>query len=239
MAGPLSWTRPTDDGRIAEVRMTARADGDLQVDLGAEVLERRRQAIAPGEWTWLRQVHGAGTVRVTAPGEHAGVKADAAVTDRSGAVLVAHVADCAPVALVATNGWIGAIHAGWRGLEAEILARAVSAMRAHGARKLQAVLGSCIHPECYQFGHEDLQRLVSRFGPAVRGTTLAGDVALDVPALVRSELGRLEVPVVAQLGGCTACEATSHWSHRARAEVERQAMVVWMSPAAAPGERDR
>ena len=59
---------------------------------------RRRPRSSTDPWTWLRQVHGAGVVIVTEPGEHAGAQADAAVTAVPGAVLAVQTADCAPVA---------------------------------------------------------------------------------------------------------------------------------------------
>ena len=76
---------------------TARADGDFAGDLSD------RQ---PG-WTWLRQVHGAQVVVVRTPGEHAGVEADAAVTDTLGCPLVVRTADCAPVVLTGTRARSG------------------------------------------------------------------------------------------------------------------------------------
>ena len=55
----------------------------------------------------MHQVHGATVVRVAEPGGGAGLEADAAVTAASGAVLAVQVADCAPVALVGSNGVVG------------------------------------------------------------------------------------------------------------------------------------
>jgi copper oxidase (laccase) domain-containing protein len=84
------------------------------------------------------------------------------------------------------------------------------------------VLGPCIHAECYEFGPEDLDRVASRLGEGVRGTTSWGAPALDVPAAVRASLAE-----VVDLDVCTACSA-EHWSHRARGEKERQVVVAWM-----------
>ena len=46
-----------------------------------------------------------------------------------------------------------------------------------------------------------------------------------------SVLARLGIDLVAEIGGCTATGADRYWSHRARAEPERQALVVWIDPA--------
>src|SRR3546814_1510145 len=69
--------------RSVRSSFSERADGDLRIDGDPGALRDRRQAIASGEWTWLRQVHGATVVTVAEPGQHAGAEADAAVTARS------------------------------------------------------------------------------------------------------------------------------------------------------------
>lgn len=209
----------------AHVRFTGRSEGDLVITGPAGALASRRAAVAPGPWTWLRQVHGARVVRVESPGAHAGEEADGAVTDVPGAVLAVHTADCAPIALLSPDGVVGAVHAGWKGLADGVVAAGVSAMRDLGASSIEAVLGPCIRPECYEFGAADLDRLAAQFGDAVRGTTAGGRPALDLPAAVTVALAA-EGVAVEVVGGCTAC-SDEHWSHRARSETERQALAVW------------
>jgi YfiH family protein len=201
----------------AEVRFTNRADGDQRLgDLGVEE-----------GWTRLRQVHGAEVVVVEHPGQHAGAEADAAVTNLRGAMLAILTADCAPIALASADGVIGAVHAGWRGLVAGVVERTVEAMRALGANHIEAALGPCIHPECYEFGPSDLSAVANRLGYVVRGRTDSGRPSLNLPAAVRASLTRVGVALDYVDEGCTAC-STDYFSHRARGEDERQAMVVWL-----------
>lgn len=217
----------------AEVRFTGRAEGDLGhggASVALDALDQgvvaRRSAVCELPWTWLRQVHGNTVVVVRAPGEGAGSAADAAVTDRTGCALAVLTADCAPVALLGSNGVVGVAHAGWRGLVAGVLERAVEVMRAAGAGDVHALLGPCIRPGCYEFGADDLAQVARRLGDGVRGTTSTGAPALDVPAAVRAALGRVGVVDVGDVGICTAC-SPAHFSHRARRELGRQALVVW------------
>ena len=192
----------------AEVRWTGRADGDMRE--------------APGlTWTRLHQVHGARVVVVDAPGAREGEDADAAVTTVPGAKLVVLTADCAPVAL-AGEGVVGAVHAGWRGLAAGVIGAAVDEMRRLGAGRIVAALGPCIHAECYEFAD-----VGDHFPPEVHGRTAAGKPALDLPAAVRRALHEADVELVHDEDVCTAC-SPDHFSHRARGDAERQAMVVWM-----------
>jgi polyphenol oxidase len=199
--------------------------GRYVVEVEPDVASRRRRVVDL-PWTWLRQVHGAEVVHVLGPGDGAGNRADAAVTAEAGCALAVLTADCAPVALASPEGVIGVAHAGWMGLAAGVIERTVERMRALGATDVAAAMGPCIHPECYEFGAEHLDRMAARFGDAVRGTTADGAPALDVPAAVRCALGAAGVADVDDIGQCTACDA-GWFSWRARREMARQAVVVW------------
>jgi YfiH family protein len=200
--------------------------GGVQVSIVRADVAARRRAVVDLPWTWLHQVHGAGVVRVSTPGEHAGTKADAAVTAEAGCALAVLTADCAPVALASTEGVIGVAHAGWRGAGAGVLEATVAAMRELGATDVKAVIGPCIHAECYEFGAAELDQLAGRLGDAVRAATTEGRLALDLPAAVRSALQRAGVETIDDVDVCTAC-SSDHYSWRARNESARQATVVW------------
>lgn len=218
-------------GRVARVRFTTAADGDFAVSRAGPELDARRQRVVDVPWTWLRQVHGADVVVVDAPGARSGERADAAVTAVPGAALSIQAADCAPVALVGASGAVGAVHAGWRGLEAGVVERAVAALADLAAGRLRAIVGPCIHAGCYEFGERELARLTGRYGGAVRGRTTDGRPALDLPATVAAALAGAGVELVAGPGLCTACGVPELHSHRARGDTARQAMVVWSEAA--------
>ncbi|MGH9231590.1 MAG: polyphenol oxidase family protein [Acidimicrobiales bacterium] len=226
-ATSLAWALPS--GQTAHVRLSSAADGDFAVGQPADVLAARRRALVPLPWTWLHQVHGGRVVVVDEPGAHAGAHADAAVTARPGAALAIQTADCAPVALVADEGVVAAVHVGWRGLLAGVLEAAADALRRAGGIRLRAVVGPCIQPCCYEFGAADLDRVVARYGEGVRATTRSGRSALDMPAAVTSALAAIPVAEVTHAGpGCTSCGSPPMFSHRARGDTARHAMVVWL-----------
>jgi len=178
----------------------------------------------PVEWISLHQVHGA---RVY-PADTAGLslrghpeprasgrpapEADAAVSAESDAVLSVLTADCAPVALVAP-GVVGAVHAGWRGVLAGVLQAAVAEIRQRSAEPITAILGPCIHPECYEFSAADLEPIAARLGPEAAGQTADGQLALDLPVAVALALTEAGVTDITDIGVCTACSA-DHFSHR-------------------------
>lgn len=168
-------------------------------------------------------------VVVTHPGEHAGADADAAVTASPGCVLAVRTADCAPVVLVGGHS-VGVVHAGWRGLVAGVVERAVGAMLDLGDVPRSAQLGPCIRAGCYEFDGPELDDLVARYGVVVRGTTTWGTPALDLPAAVHVALAEAGVAEVQDASGCTACD-TRWYSHRARGDAERFATTAWLDTA--------
>jgi YfiH family protein len=213
-------------------RTTTRLDGDFAIDGEPAGLTPRRRAVVDLPWVWLRQVHGHEVVVVTGEdaAEVCGTEADALVTAEPGLVLAIQTADCVPVVLQGEHGVYGVAHAGWRGLEAGVIDATVVAMGAAGAGSIEAWIGPHIGPECYEFGAEELDRLATRFGDEVRGTTRSGTPALDLAALTRIELGRCGIEVVEVSGECTACQPERWYSHRARGETERMATLVWREP---------
>ena len=209
----------------ARVRWTSRADGDVRPWVAGG--RRRLAAVAPRPVSWLRQVHGAGVVVVGDTGAIEGDEGDVLVTTSSRVALGIFTADCAPVALASPEGIVAAVHAGWGGLVAGVVQQAVSAMRDLGATRVEGALGPCIHAGCYEFREPELERVVEQLGPGVRSLTHAGSPALDLPAAVRSALAGAGAELTYDSGVCTACGPADCFSHRARGEPERQAMVVW------------
>lgn len=205
-------------------RFTDRADGDLAIT--APGVEARRRTVVDLPWTWLHQVHGSEVMVVERPGEHAGRAGDAAVTAVPGAAVAVQVADCAPVALLGP-GSVAAVHAGWRGVVAGVVGAAVERMLLLRPGPVRAVVGPCIRPCCYEFGAEDLDIVAAALGDGVRARTSDGRPAFDLPGAVRRALAAAGVADVVDEGVCTAC-SPRHWSHRARRDRRRQALVAWL-----------
>lgn len=150
--------------------------------------------------------------------------ADAAITAHLGVPLVILTADCAPIAL-ATDDAIAVVHAGWVGLLAGVIDEAVTRLRGIGHGDVRAVLGPCIHPARYEFGRDDLDRVIAQFGPEVEGRTNDGKLALDLPTAVRRALLAAGVRAFDDVDVCTAT-SPDHYSHRRDGETGRQALVM-------------
>jgi hypothetical protein len=112
--------------------------------------------VPPERLVGVHQVHSAQAVHVAGPLDIK-PKADGLVTRTPGVALSVLTADCQPVLFAdATNGVIGAAHAGWKGAQAGILEATVDAMVAQGAERgqIHAVIGPTISQRAYEVGPE-------------------------------------------------------------------------------------
>lgn len=168
---------------------------------------------APGrEIVQMHQVHG-GDVKAVRPRHpsHDGptqTRADGIVTNDPARALAVRVADCAPVLLTSTDGYVvGAVHAGWRGVIAGVVPAAVAAMREMGADEIVAAIGPCIGTSCFQVGPEVAAEFRSAFGPTTRHVLPDPDTSdrslVDLKGALREQLLKAGVAGVDVLPHCT------------------------------------
>ena len=209
------------DGPYASLNL-----GRLTDDDGANVdANRDRLAAAVGlpreRFLYGKQVHGARVRRATGPmGRH--VEEDGQATAEPELAALVFVADCLPVMLAAPGG-VAALHGGWRGLAAGIVAEGVAALRELGVEgELTAALGPSARGCCYEVGEE----VHAAFGgiDARRGER---NIALEVVA--HEQLRAAGVDAVHDTGLCTMCSDPSlFFSHRRdRGVTGRQGGVAW------------
>lgn len=191
------------------------------------VNENRRRVLAwahaePGQLVTAGQVHGA-AVAVVGPeeagrGPVAGV--DGLLTSRPGTVVAVAVADCVPLLLAAPQaGWVGAIHAGWRGTAAKIGPQAVQRLFEQGVRpdQLWVGIGPSIGPCCYEVDEPVYTAITQALGsdrPLRPGRP--GHWQLDLWLANQMALEAVGVPPshIECLGWCTACRSDWFFSYR-------------------------
>jgi YfiH family protein len=167
-------------------------------DDGEAVEENRRRVAAalgyePQALALARQVHGADVLAV---GERTGLvgTGDGLITDAAHAVLGLLTADCAPVVLLGRR--LAVAHAGWRGLTAGIIAKAVAA----AAPVRAAWVGPSIRSCCYEVGPE----VVDAFAAA--GLPVAGDRHVDIADAAGAAAGTAGAEAVVVSRTCTSCD---------------------------------
>ena len=142
---------------------------------------------------------------------------DALITDKKNIVLTILTADCVPILLMDTKrDVIAAVHAGWRGSKAEILAKTVKKMCdvfSCDPQHIIAGIGPAIGVCCYE-----VDSSVAKHFHASQKVALPqkDKYMLDLPEINKQQLlnaGLLESNIeMSQL--CTACEVDRFFSYR-------------------------
>jgi polyphenol oxidase len=160
----------------------------------------------------VRQVHGSDIADVAC--DAAGCDADAIICDRADRAVVIRTADCAAVLLASGDGGtIAAVHAGWRGVVAEVISAAAAAMRKRGAPATHAAVFPCISAANYEVGPEVWSEFAARGLPHERALgTDRGRV--DVAGACAAQLRAAGVGEVEVSGICTFGARDEFFSHR-------------------------
>lgn len=239
--GVLARGRVVREGRSAEWVFTDRMGGTstgpyAELNLGgsvgddpARVFENRRAVAAMVDCTGLalvRQVHGRDVaVLRTIPDEPPA--ADAVITDQVGLAIAVQVADCVPVLLAdLAGGRVAAVHAGWRGVVADVVGAALEEMAPEGP--VQAWVGPAICPGCYEVSPEVRDEVADQV-PEAAASTRAGTPAVDVRGGVLAQLRRHGIDGEL-IGGCTF-EDPHLYSYRRDTTTGRQAGVIVLREA--------
>ena len=178
--------------------------------------------------SWLRQVHAAGVVEARAGSCGEG---DALVVRGPGLAAAIATADCVPI-VVAADGpesAVAAVHAGWRGLAAGVLAAAVA--RLPGGANVAARIGPAIGPCCYEVGEDVADAVARASSSAVRSAGPRGRPHLDLAAAAAAQLAAAGVTRISRVVACTRCRADWLWSHRRDGEgAGRNLTLAWLEP---------
>ena len=217
--------------------VTGRGDAEEAFDLGlfgaqpvGVVLarwERLREATGMRRVVHSRQVHGA-ELRAHGTGDEPGLLIaagfDGHLTRATGVLLTVSVADCVPVSIVdAASRVVALVHAGWRGIAAGIVERAVERVRAWrtDGEELWLHCGPAICGTCYEVG------------PEVHAAVLPGEPPPDEPTPI--DLRAVIADRAASLGiegervtvstHCTRCGPGKFFSHRGGAAGRQMAIL--------------
>ena len=109
-----------------------------------------------------------------------------------------------------------------------VLDATVAAMRRQSDTPIEGYVGPCICAGCYEFRGPELNRLSHQLGPQVVSVSHSGTQALDLRAALRLALGRHHIDLDVADAACTACDGERFFSHRARTDSSRQAVLAWI-----------
>ncbi len=237
------WPAPANVRALTTLRNGGYSQGPYaSFNLGAhtgddlKAVDRNRRLLSdcfslPGEPVWLQQVHGSRIVH--APAAAAGAEADGSWSGTPGTVCAVMTADCLPVLICDRAGSrVAAAHAGWRGLHAGVISRAVSALGCDPSA-LMVWLGPAIGPKAFEVGEEVRQAFVdsnnrnsSAFAPGRERHWMC-----DLYRLARIELADLGISAVYGGDECTFSDPQRFYSYRRDGETGRMASLIWLADA--------
>lgn len=169
------------------------------------------------DWISLDQIHSARCLQVTSlvPGRIG--QGDALITNLPQAALSVRTADCVPILLVdPIRRAVAAVHAGWRGILTGVASSAVEALQTgfgSAPEALEAALGPCVGPCCYEVGPE----VAAEFQPWFpERNDLTGRARIDLAEALRRQLtaAGLRPDRIVAAGICTCCRADLCHSYR-------------------------
>ena len=168
----------------------------------------------------LSQVHGCGVVEAT----DAVQEGDGIWTTTPGVTVGVRVADCAPILLAGPlpggRAFAAALHAGWRGAVARILAVGLDRYRALGGAPadLAWAVGPCIGPCHFEVGPEVVAAFQAdpAWHKGLARTGPSGKPHLDLPGLIRAQAHQLGLDPLkdGSVPLCTLCQPELLWSYR-------------------------
>lgn len=192
--------------------------GRHELDLGRldpRQMERvaRAAGLAGARLVSVEQVHGARVLvvpRDALPG--LAQEADGLVSERDDVLVGVHVADCVPVLLARSDGRrVAAVHAGWRGLVAGVIPRALELL---GPGRIAAALGPCLSRAHFEVGPE----VVAAFAHAGLGAAIHERAGLraqiDLGAAAAQQLAAGGVRLVDRSDRCTYAHDQEFYSYR-------------------------
>ncbi len=163
----------------------------------------------------VHQVHGCGVRRVEADEPDPPEQADALVTERADRLLLVRTADCVPVLVTTADGRrVAAIHAGWRGLVAGVIPRALEALAP--TRGLVAAIGPCLSLARFEVGPEVARAFADAgFAEVVHaGRGPSGRPHVDLRAAARLALARGGATRIDDTDRCTYEHGEELFSYR-------------------------
>lgn len=182
---------------------------------------------APEHLFQALQVHGRRVLEPRGPRREVEREEADALVARAGSrdAVAVRVADCVPILIGARDtGDVAAVHAGWRGVVAQIAGATIAALGS-SPDAMVAAIGPCIGGCCFEVSADVAEQILAASpGNADRivRARYADKARIDLRAAVRTQLVAAgladanidDVPSASGPASCTRCDATRYHSYR-------------------------
>jgi len=235
-----TWQAPNNIGALN----TTRKGGESQppfasLNLGLHVGDNvnavnanraKLNAQLPAAPIWLNQIHSSDVINVDEHFDNTRLHdGDALFTRIKNQPLAIMTADCLPILLASRCGTeIAAIHGGWRGLAANIIACTLAQFSVARA-DIIAWLGPAIGASQFEVGDEVKSAFVAQH-PSHHNAFVAephNKFMADIYSIAKQQLNLLGVSSVAGGEYCTVIQPELFFSYRRDGQTGRMASVIW------------
>lgn len=217
-------------GGVSSLPSAALSLGNFRQDARQNVLENRRRfqtALNAADWTLItaNQIHSADIrlIHDTQDAKAEPTACDALTANLPRTLLAVQTADCMPILLIDERSRaFAAIHAGWRGTLAHIVARTLERMQIGFDTRPSDVLaafGPAIGPCCFEVGPEVITQFEGAFNDvnfAVSKRQPNGKAHLNLSQINRQilEEGGIKAENIFDCELCTSCHTELFFSYR-------------------------
>lgn len=177
--------------------------------------------------SYTEQVHADRAFEVSLPAKrlHFAGEGDALHTREEGVALLIRTADCIPILFYSeTESLIGAVHAGWRGLEKRILSKTLRSIEAN-VRSLKLILGPFIGSNSYEVGSD----VADRFEASMNIARPGGKFMLNLKKILQSEIESLGISQAQVTWHDADTLRDENWYSARRGDTARNLSLIWMA----------
>lgn len=201
------------------------------------VTENRKRLVEhlPAEPIWLNQVHGSSVIDVKNENRAALLaeiaQADGLFTREPNIPLAIMTADCLPIFLRSKDGQeVAALHGGWRPLNRNIIANAVSLFSVP-SNDIEAWLGPAIGPNQFEVGQDVVDVFAAQCATLndafVKHPVNPDKWLADIYVIAKTLLSKIGVKDIYCDHECTVENPERYYSYRRDGKTGRMAFVIW------------
>ena len=241
----VNWSAPAHIHAFSTTRQGGYSTGEYQgLNLGQHVqddpliVDKNRQLLSEslslsGTWCWLTQTHSTTLLNLKSD-TPSGQDADASWTTLKNTPCIVMTADCLPVLVTDKQGsFVGAIHAGWRGLCDGIIEKSITAISTElniATEQLLVWLGPCIGKQAFVVGAEVRAEFIADNAQTTHAFTVYQDRYLaDLHQLARLRLAPFNLAEISASKHCTFNEEELFYSYRRDGQTGRMASLIWIA----------
>lgn len=197
-----------------------------------EHVHKNRQLLSeylglPTEPAWLEQVHSSKIISLDKTQKN--ITTDGSYTSKKNKICAILTADCVPILFCNTDGTkVAAIHAGWRGICAGIIEKAIDEFP--DPKKLLVWIGPHISKQYYEVGKEIYDRCSTHLDSLQRAFTPINSSHwyCDLTEIVKIILKNSKVGLIYECELCTYKQHDLFYSYRRDGNTGRTASLIWM-----------